>query len=68
MHRNNIVLTSLQEFSQSVRNRISTGNPLNQQAILYCSGSQPVVRGPPVFRDHMPGGPQERLKIYLILR
>src|SRR6218665_3134436 len=26
--------------------------------ILYCSGSQPVTRGPPVVRSYVPGGPR----------
>jgi len=32
------------------------------------SGSHPVVRGPPVVRDHLPGGLQVRPNIHLILR
>ena len=36
--------------------------------LRYGSGSQPVVRGPLMVRDHLPGGPQARPNIYLILR
>jgi len=28
---------------------------------MNVSGSQPVVRGPPVIRSYLPGGPQEAL-------
>jgi len=35
---------------------------------LYSSGSQHVDREPPVVRCHLPGGPQARLNISLILR
>jgi len=35
--------------------------------VLYTSGSQPVVSGPPVVCSHLPGVPQARPKIYLIL-
>ena len=41
---------------------------ITMSQILYASGSQPVVLGPPVVRGHLPGGPQARPNIYLILR
>jgi len=38
------------------------------QSIIEASGSQPVVRTPPVVRSHLPGGPQARPNINLNLR
>jgi len=34
----------------------------------YSSGSQPVVRGPPVVRSHLSGGPQASSNIYFVFR
>jgi len=38
----------------------------SSKIVGYSNGSQPVVRGPPVVRTHMPGGPRAKATFFIL--